>query len=258
MTDVIHLGSRPLSQRCFRILHNEEGINIKGVVTHPPDYEGWWDGSLYNIASNLGYNIINESDILDSEIDYIISTLYYNILDEQLLEHPKYGGINLHQAELPRYRGSHSFSHAILNAREDDYWKYGTTLHFMNEEVDKGPIVDRSFVEIKKSDTAKSLYEKVEEKSVDMFKKNLRFIKNKEINKMATPQSEYSGPVYYYTSEELKELKEIPVSWFGDNESEMRIRDRVRAVEFPPFEPAYVKMNGSKVYLTSQEYGGLI
>jgi methionyl-tRNA formyltransferase len=224
-------------------------IDVKAVVTYPEEHDGWWEGSLYKLATDLGYPIVNEEELLEFDLDYILSTLYYNILDEELLTHPTHGGLNLHQAELPRYRGSNSFSHAILNARDDDYWQYGTTLHYMSEEVDAGDIIKRNFVEIDENDTAHSLYQKTEDESVELLFEMLPKIVSGEIEDMRTQQDEFEGPSYFYSNESLDGEKLIPYETLTDQNQATEVYDKIRALDFPPFKPAYTEIDGEEIYL---------
>ena len=254
MVSVAHLGSRPLSQQCLERMHDHPEITVEAVVTYPEDHEGWWDGSLYETAQELGYPIVNEDTLFEYDLDFLVSTLYFEILDESLLEHPTYGGVNLHQAELPRYRGSNTFSHAIMNAREDDHWRYGTTLHFMSPTVDAGDIIDRKFVEITEEDTARSLYEKTEAASVELFEERLDDIVTGEVESMRTPQEQYESEVYFYEKTSLDGEKRITPEECQTMD-EFELYDRIRALDFPPFEPAHLCLGDGKLYLTKSLYG---
>lgn len=256
MPSVALFGSRPLSRACLKLLHEEPEIDVEAVVTYPEEHDGWWEGSLRSTAEDYGYPVVEESEIFEYDIDYIISVLYYNILDAELLDHPTHGGLNLHQAELPRYRGSNTFSHAIMNARQDDYWKYGTTLHFMSEEVDEGDIVSRNFVDITEDDTSRSLYEKTEQASIELFEEQLPNIVSGKVHEMRTPQSEFDDETYFYQKTSLDGEKEIPLEELTGEES-LAVYDKIRALDFPPFEPAYTKIDGKKVYLTKTSYEDL-
>mgnify|MGYP000212273358 CR=1 FL=1 len=252
---VAFLGSHPLGEKCLEQLAKHKDISIDIVVTYPPDEDNWWEGSLYETASNLDHNVVSiaeEKQVLDYEIDYLLSVYYPNILGSKLLEHPRELSLNLHQAELPRYRGSNVFTHSILNARDDDYWKHGTTLHIMAEDVDAGDVIDRRFAKIDESDTAWSLYQKVRNKSIKLFQDNLPKIVNKEIEEMRTPQSEFDGPRYFYQKTSINGLKVIPLNEVKKDGVE--VYDRIRALDFPPHEPAHTRIQGEKVYLTLNGY----
>jgi len=256
MTKIAFLGSHPLGERCLELLHEDERIDVPVVVTYPEGYDSWWDGSVLNFAEQLGYEVLpisRERDVLHFEIDYLMSVYYPNILDADLLSHPEYGAVNLHQAELPRYRGSNVFSHSIMNARADDHWKHGTTLHAMAEQVDAGDIIDRRFVEITEEDTARTLYEKVREASVELFETHLDEFAEKSIIGGATSQSEFVGERYFYNKDSLDELKKFSRAELTTMDQD-ELYDRVRALDFPPFEPAYVELDDHRIYLTKTGY----
>lgn len=252
---IAFLGSHPLGERCLTMLADHPDISIDIVVTYPPNEKNWWDGCLYDVAKNLDLKVVpmdEEETILEHDIDYLFSVYYPNILGEGLLNSPRKMALNLHQAELPRYRGSNVFSHSIMNARDDDHWLHGTTLHVMAEEVDAGDIIDRRFAVIEEHDTALTLYEKVVEESVVLFEENLEHVINDEILDMRKPQSTFEGPRYYYAKSSLVGLKEIPMDQLY--EEDVAVYDRIRALDFPPHEPAYTWLEGEKVYLTLNGY----
>jgi methionyl-tRNA formyltransferase len=257
MATFAFLGSHPLGEACLQRLHDHPDCSVEVVVTYPADADNWWDGSVNDLARSLGYELLTifeEDRLLEYEFDWLLSVYYPNILGEQLLEHPAEGALNLHQAELPRYRGSNVFSHSIMNAREDDHWKHGTTLHVMAPEVDAGDVVDRRFAPITETDTARSLYEKVREESVALFEQRLPDIVSGAVQDMATPQEAFDGERYFYPKSSLDGLKEIPVEELADPERETELYDRVRALDFPPHEPAWTVLNGEKLYLTREGY----
>lgn len=257
MTDVAFFGSHPLGERCLELLDDATDVDVSVVVTYPENYDSWWPGSVHERAVEFGCPVLeleSERDVLEYEVDYIISVYYPNILGEELLQHPAEGALNLHQAELPRYQGSNVFSHSIMNAREDNYWKHGTTIHFMEEEVDAGDVVNRRFVEITEEDTARSLYEKTREKSVEMFAETLPRIVTGEVHEMRTPQSAFDGPTYFYYKSSLDGEKEIPLDELADPTEELALYDKIRALDFPPFKPAYTTVGGKEVHLTKSSY----
>jgi len=257
MTKIAYLGSHPLGEECLQRLHDHPDVEIPLVVTYRRDEDHWWDGSVHELADDLGYKTLTldkEDYLLKYDIDWILSVYYPNILDEKLLEHPNEGALNLHQAELPRYRGSNVFSHSIMNARADDHWKHGTTLHFMEPRVDTGDVVARRFAEITEIDTARSLYERVCGESIALFEAQLPNIIDGTVHDDRTAQRVFDGERYYYAKSSLEDLKEIPVSALADTERETELYDRIRALDFPPHEPAWTRLQGEKIYLTKDGY----
>jgi methionyl-tRNA formyltransferase len=257
MTSIAFLGSHPLGEACLRRLHDHPDAEVPIVITYPRDEKHWWDGSVHDLALELGYEVLTlseEEDLLEYEFDWLLSVYYPNILEKALLDHPQEGALNLHQAELPRYRGSNVFSHSIMNARDDDYWQHGTTLHFMAPRVDAGDVVARRFAEITEEDTARSLYERVREESVALFEEELPNIVDSSVAEDRTPQESFDGERYYYAKDSLDDLKEIPIEALSNPDREKELYDRIRALDFPPHEPAWTRLNGKKVYLTKDGY----
>jgi len=258
MTSIAFMGSHPLGEQCLEIATDHPDTDVELVVTYGPDEDNWWDGSLYDLATELGHDVVTideESQVLERDVDYLLSVYYPNILGAEMLNHPNDAAINLHQAELPRYRGSNVISHAIMNARDDDHWQYGTTMHFMAEEVDAGDVIARNFVEISEDDTARELYERIEGASVDLFDEMLPAMVSGEILEMGTPQAEYPGERYFYTKASLDGEKAIDPETLTDPERQDEVYDKVRALDFPPFEPAWVELeDGRKLYLTASDY----
>lgn len=258
MTSIAFLGSHDLGVTCLDRLADDPDVEVPVVVTYPPGHDGWWEGSVRERAEVLGYPLLSldeERDLLAYDADYLLSVYYPNVLDAELLAHPREAAINLHQAELPRYRGSNTFTHAIQNARADDHWRYGTTMHLMIEEVDAGPIIDRRFVEISETDTARSLYERTREVSVTLFEDTLPKIVSGEVTAMATPQEAYDGERYFYLKSDID--KEIPLGRLAeadeDGATALAVYDTVRSLDFPPFEPAYTTVAGERVHLTTDD-----
>ncbi len=65
--------------------------------------------------------------------------------------------VNLHPALLPSFKGAH----AIDDAWEAGVKVTGVTVHFANEEYDKGPIIAQRAVEVREDDTRASLEERI-------------------------------------------------------------------------------------------------
>lgn len=259
MTTVAHFGSRPLGRKCLQRMHDAERIDVEMVVTYPKDHDGWWHGSLREYARELGYPVTSDpEDVFDIDVDYILSTLYYDILDKPVLEHANLDSLNLHLAELPRYRGSNVFTHAILNARSDGYWKYGVTIHNMTEEIDAGAIVSRSFVDITEDDTARSLYDKAEKEAVSLFEETVPEIECKTIHKNKTPQENYDGKRYFYSRDSIESLSPLSsdeaAEYLSDQEGQIKFYDLTRALHFPPHDPLSIELGEGNIFVSFEDF----
>ena len=66
--------------------------------------------------------------------------------------------INVHPSLLPKYKGLH----AVEQAMEAGEKETGCTVHYVNEELDGGDIIDQSRVPICKDDTVESLTQRIQ------------------------------------------------------------------------------------------------
>ena len=94
-------------------------------------------------------------------IDLIVLAGYLKMIGPNLLNH--YTIINTHPSLLPKYggKGMHGMHvhKAVIEAQE----KYsGATIHFVNQDYDKGNIISQIQVEILPNDTAETLSQKVQ------------------------------------------------------------------------------------------------
>lgn len=102
-------------------------------------------------------NEIIATELVRSGAEYVIMAGYMRKLTaEVLLAYPD-KVVNLHPALLPSFKGSH----AIKDAFDFGTKVTGVTVHFANEDYDKGPIIAQRAVEISESDTLESLEEKI-------------------------------------------------------------------------------------------------
>lgn len=99
------------------------------------------------------------------ELDYIVGIHFPYLVPESVLEIPRVGVLNLHPALLPYNRGWHTPSWAILEETP-----IGATLHFMDSGVDTGDIVAQAELDIRPNDTAHTLYRRLLDLEVELFK----------------------------------------------------------------------------------------
>jgi phosphoribosylglycinamide formyltransferase-1 len=91
------------------------------------------------------------------KVDLIVLAGFMRIIGAQLLDAYKNKIINIHPALLPKFKGAY----AIKDAFEAKVKTTGVTVHFVDEEMDHGPIILQKSVKIEETDTLKSLEEKI-------------------------------------------------------------------------------------------------
>ncbi len=77
--------------------------------------------------------------ILSEPIDLLVVAAYGLMIPPPLLEHPRYGAVNVHASLLPRWRGAAPVEYAIM---ADDK-RTGVTLMQMDRGLDTGPLLTR-------------------------------------------------------------------------------------------------------------------
>ena len=117
---------------------------------------------------------------------YIFFSLEYeNILDIKKFKSNKL--FNLHFSILPKYRGCHTNYYQILYGER----KSGVTLHEIDRGIDTGKIIDKQVFKVDINATSYNNYLKLLEKSVTLFKKNIKkiledtYFKRQNLNKGA-------------------------------------------------------------------------
>lgn len=246
---VAFLGRKTSGANCLRYLLSRSDVDVVLVVTVPKGYEGWWgEDEVYEIATRNGIDVVGEDEqdkILEYDIDLIISVLYPRKVHKRVLDHAKLGGINLHAGPLPHYRGTHLYSHAILNGER----KYGAALHYMDADFDTGPIIEIKWFDLRPDITAGELRECTEKAWYDLLVKHLSNILNGSV--IAIPQeqiikTEGIKPHYYHKISLSN--RQVDLRW-----EPQKIYDFVRALQFGPSEVesrAYIKLDAYKFYLS--------
>jgi len=96
------------------------------------------------------------------KIDFIVLAGFMLLIPQALTQQFPNQIFNIHPALLPKYGGKGMYGmnvhHAVKAAGEKES---GITIHFVNEEYDKGEILYQESVEIDKRDTAEDIAQKV-------------------------------------------------------------------------------------------------
>jgi len=91
------------------------------------------------------------------EPDLIILAGFMRILTADFVENFRGKLLNIHPSLLPKYPGLHTHKRALEN--NDEY--HGSSVHFVTEELDGGPLIAQSKTKIANNETEESLVKKV-------------------------------------------------------------------------------------------------
>lgn len=96
-------------------------------------------------------------DLLNLDVDMIVTCAYGQIIPKVLLDFPKYGCINVHASLLPKLRGGAPIHKAIIN----NYQKTGVTIMYMVEKMDAGDIISQIETPILPEDNVGTLHDRL-------------------------------------------------------------------------------------------------
>lgn len=104
-----------------------------------------------------GYNHALREALDEHHVQLVVMAGYMRLLGKEVLQAYPGAVINLHPALLPAFPGSS----AIKDAFEYGVKVTGATVHFADEEFDRGPIIVQEPVRVEESDTLSSLEAKI-------------------------------------------------------------------------------------------------
>lgn len=206
--------------------HSKE---IKELCALPPEYV--IEGAQIQEDRNIEL-------IRDLELDFIFGIHFPYLIPQRLIQSLKYGFLNLHPSYLPYNRGWHTPSWAILTNTP-----IGGTLHFMNDQIDRGDIVAQKAIPIFPNDTAHSLYSRIIECEIRLFKEQWRNICNYTISRHV----QQGGSVHKKADLFNPEIQHIDL----DKKYQAKtLIDKIRALTTSNIqESAYFIENGKKYHI---------
>ncbi len=214
MNKILFLGTRKLGGEALSFLKSQKDIEVE---------------------TDSG----DDSFLAAKKYDLIVSVNHDKIIREPLLSSARLGAVNLHHSHNLRIRGRHCATHAILLARQTGVWEHGSTLHYMNAELDAGKVIKTLSCPVYENDTAFTLFNRCEVLGLSLIQNSLPNIWRGEI-KTTNPSEEF----YTFRQKDLPS-KEIDLSL-----PPLQVYDLVRSLTFPPFDPPYTIIKGEKKTLS--------
>jgi phosphoribosylglycinamide formyltransferase-1 len=111
-----------------------------------------------------------------NNVQLVLLAGYMKILGKTLLATYKNRILNIHPALLPAFPGLHAQEQALKHGVK----VAGCTVHFVDEELDGGPIILQKCVEVKEDDTPQTLAERILEQEHKIYPEAVKlFVENK-------------------------------------------------------------------------------
>lgn len=95
--------------------------------------------------------------LLNMEYDLIVTAAFGQLLPKALLDHPKYGAVNVHASLLPKYRGGAPIHQAIIDGESET----GVTIMYMVERLDAGDMIAQQALPIEDQDNVGTMHDKL-------------------------------------------------------------------------------------------------
>lgn len=106
-----------------------------------------------NYASRAQYHQALLQSLKKYNPQLIVLSGFMRILDKLIIKAFTGQIINIHPSLLPKYKGLHTYQKALAAGDK----KHGTTIHFVTEDLDSGPIIAQRSITIHADDTIETL-----------------------------------------------------------------------------------------------------
>ena len=170
-------------------------FRIKNIISNNKKAKGIELLKKYKLPINiLDKEILSDEDynqylleILDPmEGDILLLCGYMLKVPGFIIDSYKGNVINIHPSLLPKYKGLNTHKRVIENKDKN----HGCTTHFVNDDIDCGPIIAQYKILVEKDDNDITIADRLLKKEHVLFYKTLKLIENKEIYLK-------NGEVYY-------------------------------------------------------------
>ncbi|ASY76414.1 phosphoribosylglycinamide formyltransferase [Pectobacterium polaris] len=127
-------------------LERAQNANIPTCVLNPEDF-----------ADRAAFDAALANEIEQYEPALVILAGYMRILSPEFVAQFAGKMLNIHPSLLPKYPGLHTHRKALENGDRE----HGTSVHFVTDELDGGPLILQAKVPVFSDDTEESLSERV-------------------------------------------------------------------------------------------------
>lgn len=141
-------------------------------------------------------------------LDIILSIASSRIFGCHILSIPKLGCLNVHAGKLPKYRGINPSFWSLLYREKQS----AVTVHYMNEEIDDGEIIQQDTFDIEHLKSLHAVYMKVAEIAPKTVVKSLICIQKGHIHTIKNERSK-SSYFSFPTKDDGKRFRALGLSY---------------------------------------------
>ena len=183
----------------------------------------------------------------DAGVDVLLNVHSLHLVHPDVLAAPRVGSFNLHPGPLPEYAGLNVPSWAIYLGEE----RHGVTLHWMEPEVDAGPIAYETRFEIGPEDTGLTVSARCVKEGIPLVARLLQ-----DAPRGAVPRSEQDLSRRRWFGREAPHEGRLPFELPA-----RQVVDLVRASDYSPFRSPWgrpaTRLEGREVEVLRASLTGL-
>jgi methionyl-tRNA formyltransferase len=216
---------------------SEKVVNAAFIFKHSPVKSAIWEHEDFIDKTSSIIDVKEDLEFIKSTFDLVISVHCFQFFPKELVKSVRC--VNIHPGYNPINRGWYPQVFAIVNQLQ-----IGATIHEMDEKLDNGPIIDRSFVEKYNWDTSSTIYNRVLEKEMELLIDNFEAIIEGSYKKIV-PESKGN----MYSKKDFNELCMLDMNEVGSFKS---FYDKLRALTHGDYKNAFFidEESGKKVYVS--------
>lgn len=176
----------------------EAGYEVAAVVTQPDKPKGRGktllptpvkeEALMHEIPVYQPQRVRKNPEFLETlkeiDPDIIIVAAFGQIIPKEILELPKFGGINIHASLLPKYRGAAPIQQAVIDGEKES----GVTIMQMGEGLDTGDMISKIIIPLAPDETGGSLFGKLAQAGAELLIKTLPSIEQGTAEREKQPE----------------------------------------------------------------------
>ncbi|MET4136496.1 formyltetrahydrofolate deformylase [Pseudarthrobacter sp. PvP090] len=140
-----------LNDLLFRARIGELPIDIVAVVSNHPDHRGiveWHGIPFFHVPVTADTKPAAEAALMELvdrlDVELVVLARYMQVLSDELTRRLDGRAINIHHSFLPSFKGAKPYHQAHARGVKT----VGATAHYVNAELDEGPIISQQVVEV--------------------------------------------------------------------------------------------------------------
>ncbi|MEZ8985207.1 formyl transferase [Vibrio cyclitrophicus FF160] len=221
-----YFADGPWSHKAIELIYETEGLDIVFIVprfdTQDPVLKEW--------ADKLDVPYIPVKDVNTPEFlsvmnefkpELLVSMSFNQILRKSIIEYAPLGFINCHAGALPFYRGRNPLNWALINGESS----FGITVHYVDEGIDTGDIVEQRLYQIARSDNYGTLLKKAISECANVLHSAIVRISKGQVERVVQDDIH---PVGSYFGIRTFGDEVVDFNWGAE-----RVFNFVRAINFP-------------------------